>query len=151
MEQKDPDIELFFQRFYAYLKSQGLKLTDQRKALLEWIYQNNHKHFTAEDVALAFARQEKVSKATVYRTMSLLVGAGILEEQDFGEGYKTYELIWDRQHHDHIICIRCHRVVEFHSVEIEKLQKEIAKEHSFALKYHSLKLFGICPECQKID
>jgi Fur family ferric uptake transcriptional regulator len=93
-----------------------------------------------------------LSLATVYRTLSLLVQAGIVRKVSAGEdvdiGGSWYEHIWRREHHDHLVCLRCGRVIEFSYPAIEILQEAVARDHGFLLEGHRLELTGTCPDCR---
>ena len=105
-------------------------------------------HFSAERLlALSKKADRTISKATVYRTLALLKDGKILEEHDFGDGHKLYERAQGRRHHDHFVCIRCGKILEFENDQIERLQDTEAKRLDFKVVYHSLKLFGFCREC----
>lgn len=142
------DIEGLIENFIFFLKGKDLKFTNQRRAICQWIFASKS-HFTADDLVMAFHSQKWVSKATIYRTLGLMVEAGMLVEQDFGEGYKTFEFIYIKSHHDHLICLECSKITEFESPEIERFQEKIAEKEGFLLKSHSLKLYGICDQCRK--
>ncbi len=133
--------------FSDFLEKKDLKLTSQRRTILHQAMREGH--FSAEDL-LEFAKKEDptVSKATVYRTLSLLKESNILEEQDFGDGKKLYERAQGRKHHDHLVCIKCGRILEFENEAIERLQDSEAGKHNFKIVYHSLKLFGFCHSCK---
>jgi Fur family ferric uptake transcriptional regulator len=131
-----------------FLQRKSQKLTSQRRTLLEKIVAMDKTHFTADDlVAEFFDQRPRVSKATVYRSLNVMVEAGILEEHQFGEQYKVYELAEGRPHHDHLICTSCNRILEFFSAEMEDLQNKVAKSHGFHPSHHSQEIFGICQEC----
>ena len=132
--------------FSDFLEKKDLKLTSQRRTILRQAVRDGH--FSAE-MLLDFSKKADptVSKATVYRTLLLLKEAKILEEQDFGDGKKLYERAQGRKHHDHLICIKCGRIIEFENDPIERLQDSEAKRHRFKIVYHSLKLFGFCRNC----
>ena len=132
--------------FTKFLEKKDLKLTSQRRTILRQAMHDGH--FSAEEL-LDFCKKAdpSISKATVYRTLALLKESRILEEQDFGEGKKLYERAQGRKHHDHFVCIRCGKIIEFENEPIEKLQDSEAKKHHFAVVYHSLKLFGFCKSC----
>ncbi len=134
--------------FSDFLEKKDLKLTSQRRTILHQAMREGH--FSAEDL-LEFSKKEDptVSKATVYRTLALLKESNILEEQDFGEGKKLYERAEGRKHHDHLICIKCGRIIEFENEAIEHLQDAQAKKSRFKIVYHSLKIFGFCQDCSK--
>ena len=133
--------------FSDFLEKKNLKLTSQRRTILRQGSEAKG-HFSAEDL-LKFSKKadSTISKATVYRTLALLKEANVLEEQDFGEGKKLYEIAVSRKHHDHLICIKCGRIIEFENEPIEHLQDEVANRNQFKIVYHSLKIFGFCKNC----
>lgn len=133
--------------FSDFLEKKDLKLTTQRRTILYQALRDGH--FSAEEL-LKFSKKEDptISKATVYRTLVLLKEAKILEEQDFGDGKKLYERAQGRKHHDHLVCIKCGRIIEFENEAIEHLQDAQAKKCHFKIVYHSLKLFGFCQSCK---
>jgi len=135
--------------FAGFLREQGLKLTQQREELLLRVLRIK-KHFSAEQL-FDLLREEgaKVSKATIYRTLTLLVESGLLAEHDFERGHKLYENAAHQCHHDHLICVDCGRIVEFHNEEIERLQEEIAGRFAFRMVSHTHQIFGQCPTCQR--
>ncbi len=137
------DIEKVFSDF---LEKKDLRLTSQRRTIFHQAMHDGH--FSADEL-LDFCKKEDptISKATVYRTLALLKESRVLEEQDFGEGKKLYERAQGRKHHDHLVCIRCGKILEFENDVIERLQDQEAKKHSFAIVYHSLKIFGFCRSC----
>ncbi len=129
------------------MSGKDLKYTSQRKTILEEAFRATG-HFTAEEL-LKFAkkRDKSISKATLYRTLSLLTESRLLEEQDFGSGKKSYEQLNGRHHHDHLICVKCHQILEFENDEIERQQEEEARKRNFRVVFHSHKLFGFCESC----
>ena len=133
--------------FSDFLEKKDLKLTSQRNTILHQAIHADG-HFSAEKLLeLSKKADRTISKATVYRTLTLLKESKILEEQDFEGGKKLYERAQGRKHHDHFICIRCGKIIEFENDHIEKLQDFEAKKHHFKVVYHSLKLFGFCKNC----
>ena len=132
--------------FTEYLEKKDLKLTSQRRTILNQAMREGH--FSAEEL-LKYSKKADptVSKATVYRTLTLLKEANVIEEQDFGDGKKIYERSQGRKHHDHLICIRCGNIIEFENEAIETLQDSEAQKQNFKIVYHSLKLFGFCQKC----
>src|SRR3989338_5610565 len=134
--------------FSDFLDKKDLKLTSQRRTILHTALGTNG-HFSAERLLeLSKKRDRTISKATVYRTLALLKKSRILEEQDFGDGRKIYERGLERRHHDHLICIKCGRIIEFENDRIEGLQNEEAVKKHFQIVYHSHKLFGFCSSCR---
>jgi len=133
-------------RFIDYLDHQKLKYTSQRRTILHEALKASA-HFTADQLLdLSKKKDKRISKATLYRTLMLLKESRVLEEQDFGRGYKSYERL--RPHHDHLICVKCGRILEFQNPRIESLQSEEAKRRGFQIVFHSHKLFGICSKCR---
>ncbi|MBL8843721.1 MAG: transcriptional repressor [Planctomycetes bacterium] len=133
--------------FEVFIRRKGLKLTSQRRRILKRVFATN-RHFTAEEIHEAFRRgRDEVSRATVYRTLSLLVEGGFLDMLELGGDTKRYEHILGREHHDHLMCIRCGHVIEFQEERIEQLQEQVAKEHGFRITSHSLRIFGTCKKC----
>ena len=131
-----------------YCKSCGLKFTEGRRIVAETVMASR-KHLTAEDIYdILKDSKTPVPRATIYRTLALLKECGCLEEHDFGLGKKYYEYMAGRDHHDHLYCIGCGNVIEFHSDGIEKLQDEVVKKYSFMPLYHSHKIFGYCVKCK---
>ena len=128
---------------------EGLKLTRPRETIVKKILSTRAgEHFSADELWERLRQKDKrVSKATVYRTLNLLVEKKVVEEHDFGKGQKYYERLLERPHHDHLICIRCGRIIEFESPEVERLQEKIAQRENFTIAYHSHKLFGTCERC----
>ncbi len=133
--------------FETFIRRKGLKLTSQRRRILKRVFATN-RHFTAEEIHEAFRRgRDDVSRATVYRTLSLLVEGGFLDMLELGGDTKRYEHILGREHHDHLMCVRCGHVIEFQEERIEELQEQVAKEHGFHISSHSLRIFGNCKKC----
>ena len=133
--------------FEAFVRRKGLKLTSQRRRILKRVFATN-RHFTADEIHEAFRRgRDDVSRATVYRTLSLLVEGNFLDMLELGGDTKRYEHILGREHHDHLMCTRCGAVVEFQEARIEALQDEVAARHGFRITSHSLRIFGTCKKC----
>jgi Fur family ferric uptake transcriptional regulator len=135
--------------FEAYLRSQGLKFTAARRQLLRAIF-TIHDHFTAEQL-LDRLRQTGVaaSKATVYRTLAVMLACDLLELHDFGEGARYYEHTYGHAHHDHLFCVNCKTIKEFRDDRIEKLQALVARKAGFDLMAHTLKMYGLCSRCRR--
>lgn len=131
------------------LRSVGLKATLPRLKILDIFRKIDQRHMTAEDVYRhLMSEHSDIGLATVYRVLSQFETAGILSRSQFDNGKAVYELN-DGDHHDHLICTACNKVVEFHDVEIEKTQEKIAKRSGFVLSDHEMVLYGVCEDCQK--
>ena len=123
------------------LKSEGLRYTDQRQAIWDEI-RNSNEHRDAEDIYLKLKeRNVKVSRATVYRTIDVLVKNRLVRKMDVGEGRSLYEPRLDDEHHDHMICLDTGDIIEFYSKELEDLQDTIAKKRGYKVIRHVHQLF----------
>ena len=136
------------ERFRAHLKSERLSWTAPRALIAELALQTRG-HFTVQDLVERVHRREPtVGRVTVYRTLALLVASGLVAERDFQRDRMHYEVITDRPHHEHMICLGCDRIIEFINDEIERLQQVVAAKHDFVIVDHIHKLFGYCASCQ---
>ncbi|RMH01764.1 MAG: transcriptional repressor [Planctomycetota bacterium] len=135
-------------RFETFLRRKGLRVTVPRREILTETWAT-HDHFSAEELyARLRGKGSRASRATVYRTLALLVEGGFLGALDGGRGQMLYEHILGHSHHDHMICLACGRIIEFRCAEIEDLQDQIARRHRFRLVGHTLTLEGYCPACR---
>lgn len=131
------------------LKSAGLKATFPRLKILDIFRRADPRHQSAEDVYRTLVSEDvDIGLATVYRVLTQFEQAGILTRSQF-DGTRAVFEINDGDHHDHLICTSCGKVVEFSEADIEKRQHEIAKEHGFTLESHTMMLYGICSKCNK--
>jgi Fur family ferric uptake transcriptional regulator len=134
--------------FRNFLTSRGLKFTSERNIILQEAF-HRHDHFEAEDLLSSIKKKGKrTSRATIYRTLELLVQCGLLEVVDFGGNSHHYEHILGHQHHDHLVCERCGRIIEFTHGQLEKLKEKVCQEMNFDSRSHTLKIFGICERCR---
>jgi Fur family transcriptional regulator, ferric uptake regulator len=134
--------------FFEHLRRAGFKKTAQRELILE-VFLKTEGHLSAEDLYhLVKAEDPSVGFTTVYRTLKLLHECGLAREERLGDGRKRYEHEYNHQHHDHLICTDCGRLIEFYSEVIEKKQDEIAAQYNFKPTRHSLRIFGICSNCE---
>ncbi|MBL8022054.1 MAG: transcriptional repressor [Leptospirales bacterium] len=138
------DIHKELSLFSEYLKKAGLKITNQRLLVAETIFRHPS-HFTVDSLADSLKeRKGEISRATIYRIVSILVESGQLTEHNFAHGVRYYEHIPVSEHHDHLVCLDCGIIDEFMVAEIEKVQTQIAQQHGFVLAEHSLNLYGRC-------
>lgn len=135
--------------FLEHIQKKGLRRTAQREQILE-VFLKTEDHLSSEDLYWLVQKQDpNVGQTTVYRTLKLLTDAGLAREVRLGDGRTYYEHHFDHDHHDHMICTECGRVIEFFSAEIERLQDEMADEYNFKPTHHSLRILGICEQCQE--
>jgi len=105
-------------------------------------------HSSSEELYDLIKRDDpSIGQATIYRTMKLLVDAGLARSVDFGDGIVRYEQKLGHEHHDHLICEQCGIHVEVVDSVIEELQEDLAKRHGFRLYRHKMVLYGLCAEC----
>ncbi|MDX1623164.1 MAG: Fur family transcriptional regulator [Gemmatimonadota bacterium] len=136
-------------RFREYLREYDHPVTPQRIRVAELLF-GTHRHISAEQI-LERLRDEgsPVGKATVYRTLDLLLKAGLIREHDFGEGFRRYEPLRTRPHHEHLVCTRCGKVIEFQSEEVERIEREVSDLHRFRPSHHKMEIYGACEECRE--
>ncbi len=127
------------------LKGAGLRPTLARIRILEIFSVEANKHLTAEELhEQLMAEGHDMSLATVYRTLTQFEHAGILERHRCQDGGAVYELT-DAEHHDHMVCLQCDKMIEFHDPVIEERKRKIAEEAGFELEDHVLYLYVHCP------
>ena len=136
-------------RFQDFLQQQGLKLTSERTALVREIF-STHYHFEADELLFKMKEKSvKISRATVYRTLELLVKSGLVRRVHLGEDHYHYEHVSGNSHHDHLICTTCGGVIEFHDEELERLQIAICEKKKFTPTFHNLQILGVCDSCRR--
>lgn len=133
----------------AQLKGSGLKVTGPRLKILDLFETHAEEHLSAEDVyRILLDEGVEIGVATIYRVLTQFEQAGILLRHHFESGKAVYEL--DKgDHHDHIVCVKCGKVTEFHNPTIESLQGQIAAENGYRIVDHALYLYGVCSACQQ--
>jgi len=132
------------------LKDAGLKITMPRVKVLQILEQSPDHHLSAENVYKALLDMgEDVGLATVYRVLTQFETAGLVSRHNFEGGHSVFELS-QKEHHDHLVCVKCGRVEEFMDELIEQRQQIIASKANFKMTDHSLNIYGLCPDCQSI-
>ncbi len=139
---------LLMDLFRAYLHQKRLPVTHQREAIAMSLFESEHQLSVDELADQLRGRGEHVGKATIYRTLNLLVEAELARELDFGEGYKRYEHQAGEARYDHLICTGCGKVERFTRTSLDELQSEIAAELGFTAQSRRLKIYGLCADCQ---
>jgi Fur family ferric uptake transcriptional regulator len=136
-------------RFRRHLREQHLPVTRQRDLVAQAVLLSDE-HLSVEAIQRRLQeRGERVGLATIYRTLEVLVESGLVRAHDFGEGFKRYEPKAQQAGHEHLICIRCGRVVEFQNERLERMLPIIADEHGFQPQRHRLEIYGVCRECRQ--
>lgn len=148
-------------KFTDYLKFKELKFTPQRQLILEEVF-SIHSHFDVDQLYEKLRKKDKyLSRATIYRTLPLLVKSKLIKEtlhcqgktgrksSILAPGKVSYEHIFGHDHHDHLLCIKCGKIIEFKEEKIEKLQDSVCKKYDFKPVEHRLGIRGYCRKCQE--
>ena len=130
------------------LKKENLRYTQQRQAIWDELC-SSEEHRDAEEIYLSLRKNGvNASRATVYRTIDVLVKNKLVRKLDLGDGKALYENKIDATHHDHLICVQCGKIEEFIDDNIEKIQDDIVKSFGYKMIRHIHQLFVLCDECQ---
>ena len=137
--------------FLQHIQKKGLKRTAQRDLILD-VFLRTEAHLSSEDLYRLVQREDpSVGQTTVYRTLKLLTEAGLAREVRFGDGRAHYEHNYKHQHHDHMICSACGKIIEFFSAELEAIQDAMAAKHRFEVQQHLLRIIGLCSQCSRAN
>jgi|WetSurMetagenome_2_1015567.scaffolds.fasta_scaffold00557_16 Fur family transcriptional regulator, ferric uptake regulator len=137
-------------KFTSFLASKKLKLTRERDEIFRTVLITKS-HFAPDDLFLKMKTNgSKVSRASVYRTIPLLVESGLIEEVERVDKHAHYERIPEGGHHDHMICLKCGRVIEFYSEGLEELQDILCRQKNFRGLRHCLEIHGVCKKCDSL-
>lgn len=135
--------------FLEFISRKKLNSTIQRRIIAEEFFDLPGHHSLEEFYKHIEKREPGIGQTTVYRTLKLLCEAGLANEIQFSDNITRYEVASPNRHHDHMICLRCGKIIEICDSRIENLQKEIAQANNFSLQGHSHNLYGYCAACQK--
>ena len=132
-----------------FLKSRGLRQSGQRDRVME-TFLSQKGHISAEELlSKVRIKDQRVGLTTIYRTLKLLTECGLAVERKFNRQVSTFEPTRLGQHHDHLICLGCGKIMEFENKNIETMQDDVAREHDFFITRHVLELYGYCLKCSK--
>ena len=135
--------------FDRFLSSRGMRRTAPRDKVVN-VFLKIEKHISTQDLySIVHRTHKEIGYATVARTLKLLDEAGLCRKVDFGDGTVRYEHKYKHEHHDHLACTGCGKLIEIYNKKLEKIQDELVKKHGFIQKSHRLNIFGLCPKCQK--
>jgi len=137
-------------RFSQFLQLRGKRITRQRRLIVETVF-SHHDHFDADELIDHLQGQisrRKLSRPTVYRTLSELVEAGMLRKMTLG-GRSVYEHDYGYPSHDHLYCQVCNKLIEFHSPDLEHIRNAVAEEHQFQVTGHRMFVTGVCADCRR--
>ena len=148
MAKAKEDFQKEKQVLLEHIQKKGLRKTAQRDLILE-IFLRTEDHLSSEDLYwLVQKKDPDIGQTTVYRSLKLLTEAGLAREVRLGDGRTYYEHNYNLEHHDHMICTECGKVIEFFSAELEAMQDVMAAKYGFKPTHHSLRILGICEACQ---
>ena len=135
--------------FVQFLRQRRLRVTESRRIILERTLLRPD-HFRADDLASELATGDsRVSRGTVYRTLALLLEAGLLREVRDSDTHVHYESIWKTPHHEHMICDRCGSFTEFSDERISRYLHTACIKHDFEQRCHRVVIFGTCAKCRE--
>jgi Fur family ferric uptake transcriptional regulator len=139
------------EKLEEFLATRGLRLTQERSAIVEEVF-SSHLHFDGDELATRLANRPgavRVSRATVYRTLRLMVEAGLLRRVARPNGREVYEHDYGYPQHDHFICRVCGELIEFQNGAISEILDEVAARNSFRVSGHRLEVYGLCSKCSR--
>ncbi len=137
------------EKLRQFLRTRGLRQSRPRDVVSD-VFLRTEKHVSTQELfELIKKKRKNIGYATVARTLKLLAKAGLCRIVDFGDGIQRYEHEYGHDHHDHLICSDCGKVVEIFSRKLEKAQDELIRKHGYEQVSHRLQIYGICPKCRK--
>ncbi len=146
-QKTDPDLETEMEAFRAFLKKKGHRITRERQAIAEAVLLNRG-HFDVDELFIDLKARAGVSKASIYRTIPILIESGLLAAVYLEDGHMHYERVYGREHHSHLRCTSCGRIFEFSVPELSSLERQIAEEKKFKSEGHKFEIWGLCSKCR---
>lgn len=140
-------VKRIYDLFRAHLAKNGLRLTDQRRRILDYFLEAD-RHLSQEEI-FASLRQYGIGRATVFRTLKMLEEAGLVNHVVGKTGTPRFELNLERPHHDHLICVECGRIQEVRWPKLEQIQERTCRKIGFTPKWHRHEIFGVCRDCAR--
>ncbi|MFH1894008.1 MAG: transcriptional repressor [Candidatus Zixiibacteriota bacterium] len=135
--------------FNKFIRSEGLRETSQRTEILN-TFLNTEDHVSVDDLYSALKRRKRrIGYATVHRTMKLIAECGLARVVIFDDGVARFENRYNREHHHHLVCTHCKKIIEFSSRRMEEGESSVLKRHNFTMESHRYEIFGICGDCRK--
>ncbi|QDU39148.1 Ferric uptake regulation protein [Maioricimonas rarisocia] len=139
------------EKYREFLATKGLRMTRERAIIVDEVF-SSHEHFDAEQLIQRLALRKngrRVSRSTIYRSLALLEEAGLLRKVARQDDREIWEHDYGYPQHDHLICERCGRLIEFHNESISEILDEVARSHGFRMEGHRLEVHGLCDDCSR--
>ena len=134
--------------FREFIRNKGLRKTPEREQVVKAVFAI-HDHFDVDELYLLLQSQnEKISKATIYRTIPLLLESGLIQEAYFEDGHVHYEHIYGHEHHCHLRCLECGKVIEFTEETVKDVEGKVGERYDFRVTGHKLEVYGHCGKCK---
>jgi len=142
-----PDLRMELESFRDFLKAKGHRVTRERVTIAEAVLLDRG-HFDVDELYLDLKTRSGISKASIYRTIPLLIESGLLAAVYLENGHMHYERAYGREHHSHLRCTACGRIFEFSAPELPALEKTIAEQKKFKSQGHKFEIWGLCSNCR---
>lgn len=135
--------------FQEFLSRKGMRSTPEREEILVEVFAH-HDHFDVEELIMRLRQRGlKISRASVYRTLALLVESGLVQEVYVEDGHMHYEHVYVHDHHCHMRCLGCRKIIEFHDGDMEEVERRVGADHNFQVTGHKLEIYGYCASCRE--
>ena len=134
--------------FREFLKRKGMRYTPEREIIIKEIFAT-HDHFDVDSLYISMRQKDvRVSKASIYRLIPLLIESNLIEEVFFDGGQMYYEHVYGHEHHCHLRCVKCRKIQEFSDPRLQEIEKDLAEKFGYSIMRHKLEVMGLCSDCR---